>query len=226
MQADRYCISPSSAAIRRTDLFSPQPPLRSLTWRSNFPRFRTKDALAPHISAETLEYHYGKHHQTYVTNLNKLIEGTETSTSARGDHPKADGGAVQQRGPGLEPHLLLELPEARTAAAHPAARSPTRSTRDFGSFDEFKEEFTEAGVAQFGSGWAWLVRQTAARSTSSRPPTPTAAQARPEGAAHDRRLGARLLHRLPQRPPEVHRDVLEPGQLGIRAPQPGLIHLG
>ena len=70
-----------------------------------------KDALAPHISAETLEYHYGKHHQTYVTNLNKLVEGTPTSsTLARGRHPQGRGRAVQQRGPGLEPHLLLELP--------------------------------------------------------------------------------------------------------------------
>ena len=68
------------------------------------------DALAPHISQETLEYHYGKHHQTYVTNLNKLIEGTDRRRQvARGRHRRRRGSAVQQRGPGLEPHLLLEL---------------------------------------------------------------------------------------------------------------------
>ena len=69
-----------------------------------------KDALAPHISAETLEYHYGKHHQTYVDNLNKLVDGTpDAEQVARGDHPQGRGPAVQQRRPGLEPHVLLEL---------------------------------------------------------------------------------------------------------------------
>jgi Fe-Mn family superoxide dismutase len=73
-----------------------------------------KNALEPHISAETLEYHYGKHHQTYVTNLNNLIKGTEfESLSLEEIVLKSSGRHVQQRRAGMEPHLLLELPEAQ-----------------------------------------------------------------------------------------------------------------
>ena len=70
-----------------------------------------KDALAPHMSEQTLNFHYGKHHQTYVTNLNGLVEGTENEGKlARGDHPRRRARRpLQQLGPGLEPHLLLEL---------------------------------------------------------------------------------------------------------------------
>jgi superoxide dismutase len=72
-----------------------------------------KDALQPHISAETLEYHYGKHHQAYVTNLNNLIKGTEfENMSLEEIIKKSSGRHLQQLGPGLEPHLLLELHDA------------------------------------------------------------------------------------------------------------------
>jgi Fe-Mn family superoxide dismutase len=73
-----------------------------------------KNALEPHISAETLEYHYGKHHQTYVTNLNNLIKGTEyEELPLEAIIQKSSGGAVQQRRAGVESHFLLELPEAQ-----------------------------------------------------------------------------------------------------------------
>ena len=70
-----------------------------------------QDGLAPHISAETLEYHYGKHHQAYVTNLNKLVDGTGNAAKSLEDthHLEFRGWSLQQRGPGLEPHVLLEL---------------------------------------------------------------------------------------------------------------------
>ena len=82
-----------------------------------------KDALAPHMSEQTLNFHYGKHHQTYVTNLNGLVEGTDNEGEvARGDHPRGRARrAVQQRRPGVEPHVLLELPDARRRAASPTA---------------------------------------------------------------------------------------------------------
>jgi superoxide dismutase len=71
-----------------------------------------KNALEPVISAETIEYHYGKHHKTYVTNLNNLIPGTEFEKPVAGGHRhEVVRRCLQQRGPGLEPHLLLELPE-------------------------------------------------------------------------------------------------------------------
>ena len=72
-----------------------------------------KDALAPHISAETLEYHYGKHHQAYVTNLNNLIKGTAFEGKSLEEIVRSfRGRRIQQRGAGLEPHLLLALPGA------------------------------------------------------------------------------------------------------------------
>ena len=102
------------------------------------------NALEPHISAETLEYHYGKHHQAYVTNLNKLIEGTEfADAAARGHHPQVVRRHVQQRRADLEPHVLLELPEAqrrrRTRAASWPMRSPRRSAGSTSSRNEFSK---------------------------------------------------------------------------------------
>ena len=87
------------------------------------------DALAPHISKETLEYHYGKHHQTYVTNLNNLIKGTEfENMSLEEIIKKSSRRHLQQRSPGMEPHLLLELHEAERRRRSQPARSLTRST--------------------------------------------------------------------------------------------------
>lgn len=92
------------------------------------------DALAPTISKETLEYHYVKHHQTYVANLNKLIAGTEFENMSLEDI------ILKPKG-GREPQGKL------AEAIH----------QDFGSFSEFKEKFTQTAVGTFGSGWAWLV---------------------------------------------------------------------
>ncbi|STS91153.1 superoxide dismutase [Klebsiella variicola] len=78
-----------------------------------------KDALAPHISAETLEYHYGKHHQAYVTNLNNLIKGTAFEGKSLEEIVRtSEGGVFNNASPGLEPHLLLELPGAERPAAN------------------------------------------------------------------------------------------------------------
>jgi Fe-Mn family superoxide dismutase len=118
-----------------------------------------KDALQPHISAETLEYHYGKHHQAYVTNLNNLIKGTEfENMSLEEIIKKSSGRHLQQFGPGVEPHLLLELHEAerRRRADRPVADAINAK---WGSFDKFKEEFQKSAVGNFGSGWTWLVQK-------------------------------------------------------------------
>ena len=85
--------------------------------------------LAPHISQETISFHYGKHHKAYVDNANKMIEGTDLANAALEDIVKAawrqarQEGSVQQRRPGLEPHVLLEQPRARRAAASRPAGS-------------------------------------------------------------------------------------------------------
>ena len=123
-----------------------------------------QDALAPHLSKETLEYHYGKHHNAYVTNLNNLQKGTEFENLSPGrDHQEVVRRHLQQLGPGLEPHLLLELHEARTAAASPTGALADAINAKFGCFAKFKEAFTKTAVGNFGSGWTWLVKKPTAR---------------------------------------------------------------
>ena len=113
------------------------------------------NALEPHISAETLEYHYGKHHQAYVTNLNNLIGGTEFENVSRGHHQKIIGRYLQQCGSSLESHVLLECLKPSGGANRCLGDAINKA---FGSFDKFKEEFTKCAVGTFGSGWAWLVK--------------------------------------------------------------------
>ena len=117
-----------------------------------------KDALAPHMSEQTLDFHHGKHHATYVTNLNGLVEGTERAGQvAGGDHPRGrPRAAVQQLGPGVEPHVLLELHDARRGR-RPRRRPETAIESAFGSVDGFKQTFTDKAKTLFGSGWTWLV---------------------------------------------------------------------
>ena len=134
-----------------------------------------RDALAPHISAETIDYHYGKHHQTYVTNLNNLIKGTEfENSSSRTIVQEVAGRHVQQRRAGLEPHVLLELPVAQRRRRAERQARPTRSTRPSAASTQFKDEFTKTAIGTFGSGWAWLVQRAdgSARHWSARA-TPT-----------------------------------------------------
>ncbi len=118
--------------------------------------------LAPHISQETISFHYGKHHKAYVDNTNKMIAGTELADGVARGHRQGDGGQarqegpLQQLGPGVEPHLLLEEPQPEgRRPAHRQAAAMVKS--DFGDFAKFKEELAKAAVTQFGSGWAWVV---------------------------------------------------------------------
>jgi Fe-Mn family superoxide dismutase len=119
-----------------------------------------KDALAPHISAETIDFHYGKHHQAYLDNLNKLIQGKPEETRAwRRSSARPTSSRCSTTPPVLEPHLLLEFDEARAAASRPAAaradQPRLRSSRTCCS------RLGEAAKTQFGSGWAWLVEEAA-----------------------------------------------------------------
>ena len=120
----------------------------------------SKDALAPHISAETLEYHHGKHHKAYVDNLNKLLDGKpEASKSLEEVIMSAEGGVFNNAAQ-IWNHTFywhsMKAPNARGGGV-PTGDLAAAITRDFGSFDKFKEEFSTAGATQFGSGWAWLV---------------------------------------------------------------------
>jgi superoxide dismutase, Fe-Mn family len=116
-----------------------------------------KDALAPFISAETLDFHYGKHHQAYVTNLNKLIEGKpEEKKSLEEIILSSDGGTFNNAAQ-VWNHTFYWSSIKPHGGGQPTGDLAAAITRDFGSFDKFKEDFATAAATQFGSGWAWLV---------------------------------------------------------------------
>lgn len=117
-----------------------------------------QDALAPHISAETLEYHYGKHHQAYVDNLNKLIPGTEFENKPLEDIIKKASGGIFNNAAQVWNHTFYWRCLSPQGGGEPAGELAMAINRSFGSLASFKEAFTKAAIGQFGSGWAWLVR--------------------------------------------------------------------
>src|SRR5512139_639278 len=117
-----------------------------------------KDALAPHISAETLEYHYGKHHATYVANLNKLIPGTEFEGLPLEDIVKKATGGIFNNAAQIWNHTFYWNCLAPDGGGEPTGSVAEAITKNFGSFPQFKEKFTNAAVTLFGSGWVWLVK--------------------------------------------------------------------
>jgi superoxide dismutase, Fe-Mn family len=118
-----------------------------------------KDALAPHISAETLEYHHGKHHAAYVTNLNKLIEGKPDAKKSLEEIIMSSDGGVFNNAAQVWNHTFYWSSMKPNGGGQPTGDLLAAINRDFGSFDKFKEEFSNAGATQFGSGWAWLVEK-------------------------------------------------------------------
>ena len=116
-----------------------------------------QDALAPHMSAETFSFHYGKHHQAYVTNLNKLIEGTDLAAKSLEDVVKSSEGGVFNNAAQVWNHTFFWHSMKPNGGGAPTGAIADKITADFGSYDAFKEAFAAAGATQFGSGWAWLV---------------------------------------------------------------------
>jgi Fe-Mn family superoxide dismutase len=117
------------------------------------------DALVPFLSMETLEFHYGKHHQTYVTNLNGLIPGTEFENSDLETMIRKAEGPVFNNAAQVWSHTFYFesfLKDGRKAPAGPLADAINGS---FGSFEAFKELFAKSAVTLFGSGWAWLIKK-------------------------------------------------------------------
>ena len=119
-----------------------------------------KDALAPHISAETIEYHYGKHHATYVANLNKLIPGTEFESLSLEEIVKRSSGGIFNNAAQVWNHTFYWNCVAPKAGGEPSGALAAAINTAFGSFAQFKEKFTGTAVTTFGSGWAWLVRDS------------------------------------------------------------------
>ena len=119
-----------------------------------------KDALVPYISVETLEYHYGKHHKTYVDNLNKLIPSTEFENSSLEDIIRKASGGIFNNAAQVWNHTFYWNCLSPKGGGEPSGALATVINKEFGSFAQFKEKFTNSAVALFGSGWAWLVKNT------------------------------------------------------------------
>lgn len=116
------------------------------------------DALQPYISKETLEFHYGKHHNAYVTNLNKLIPGTEfEDLSLENIIKKAPAGGIFNNAAQVWNHSFYWNCLSPNGGGEPSGKLLEAINKAFGSFDEFKEKFTKSAVTNFGSGWTWLV---------------------------------------------------------------------
>jgi len=117
------------------------------------------DALQPHISKETLEFHYGKHHQTYVTNLNNLIKGTEFEGKSLEDIVKKSSGGIFNNAAQIWNHTFYWNSLSPNGGNEPTGALADAIKKKWGSFDKFKEEFTKVSVGTFGSGWGWLVKK-------------------------------------------------------------------
>ncbi|HEC11206.1 MAG TPA: superoxide dismutase [Acidimicrobiales bacterium] len=115
------------------------------------------DALAPHISRRTLEFHYGKHHQAYVNNLNKGVEGTDMEGMSLEDVIMAAEGGLFNNAAQTWNHTFYWNSMTPDGGGEPGGDLGDAIGSAFGSYDAFRQEFTQAAMTQFGSGWAWLV---------------------------------------------------------------------
>ena len=115
------------------------------------------DALAPFMSKETLEFHHDKHHQAYVTNLNKLIEGKPEESKSLEEIILSSEAGVFNNSAQIWNHTFFWSSMSPTGGGAPSGEVADRINKDFGSLDDFKSQFADAAATQFGSGWAWLV---------------------------------------------------------------------
>lgn len=117
----------------------------------------SRDALAPHISVETISYHYGKHHLAYATNLNKLIKGTPWEAMSLKEIIRGADGGTYNNAAQVWNHTFYWNGLSPEGGGEPHGELGEMIARDFGSYDKFKEAFTTTAATHFGSGWAWLV---------------------------------------------------------------------
>eukprot|EP01102_Stenamoeba_stenopodia_P004261 TRINITY_DN14591_c0_g1_i1.p2 TRINITY_DN14591_c0_g1~~TRINITY_DN14591_c0_g1_i1.p2 ORF type:complete len:199 (+),score=38.83 TRINITY_DN14591_c0_g1_i1:129-725(+) len=118
-----------------------------------------KDALAPHISAETVEFHYEKHHRGYVTRLNGMVKDTPDANKTLDEIVRTSSGRVFNMAAQVWNHTFYwKSLKAGGGSGNPTGKLAEAISADFGSYDKFKEQFTEIAAGHFGSGWAWLVK--------------------------------------------------------------------
>ncbi len=120
----------------------------------------SKDALTPHISAETLDFHYGKHHKSYVDNLNNMIKGTDMENLGLDEIVRKSTGGIFNNAAQIWNHTFYWNCLSPNGGGEPTGDAKAAIEKNFGSFANFKEKFTEASVKTFGSGWAWLVKKS------------------------------------------------------------------
>ncbi|MBI6160183.1 superoxide dismutase [Fe] [Serratia liquefaciens] len=118
-----------------------------------------KNALEPHISAETLEYHYGKHHNAYVVNLNNLLKGSEFEGLSLEAIIKASSGGIFNNAAQVWNHTFYWHCLSPQGGGEPQGKLAAAINQAFGSFTAFREQFSDAAVKNFGAGWTWLVKK-------------------------------------------------------------------
>ncbi len=174
-------------------------------------------ALEPHIDEATMRVHHDKHHQAYVDKANAALEGTEwadkdvTEVLADiGSLPDDKQGPVRNNAGGHHNHTLFWESMSPDGGGEPSGELAEAIDSKFGSFDDFKAKFKEAGVGRFGSGWAWLIADGSGGVDIDLDPQPgLTADGRQDAAARLRRLGARLLPQVPEPATGLHRRVVE-----------------
>lgn len=119
-----------------------------------------RDALAPHISPETIDFHYGKHHKTYVDKLNGLVPGTEFEGKSLEEVVKTSSGGVFNNAAQIWNHTFYWNCLSPNGGGEASGAIADAITAAFGSFAEFKEKFTASAINNFGSGWTWLVKKS------------------------------------------------------------------
>ena len=119
-----------------------------------------RNALAPHISEETLDFHYGKHHQTYVTNLNNLIKGTEFEELSLEEIIKKSSAGIYNNSAQVANHTFFWHSMKPNGGGEPTGILAAAINAKYGSYEEFKKTFQASAVGNFGSGWTWLVKKS------------------------------------------------------------------
>ncbi|HSR64839.1 MAG TPA: Fe-Mn family superoxide dismutase, partial [Xanthomonadaceae bacterium] len=118
-----------------------------------------RTALEPHISGETIDYHYGKHHKAYVDNLNKMIAGTEFESMPLEEIVRKSQGGMFNNAAQVWNHTFYWNCLSPKGGGEPSGKVADAIAKSFGGFDKFKEQFSDTAVKTFGSGWAWLVQR-------------------------------------------------------------------
>ena len=179
------------------------------------------DALEPHIDEATMRVHHDKHHQAYVDKANAALEGTdfdgkpiEEVLKNLDSLPADKQKAVRNNGGGHYNHSLFWEMLSPDGGGEPDGELADAINSAFGSFDDFKAKFKDAGVNQFGSGWAWLVYDGSGLAVTSTPNQDNPISAGQSAAAGRRRVGARVLPQVPEQAPGLPGRVLERRQLG------------